>query len=111
MSGFELYLHTENEIVADDDNNNVASIWLESAENMQVTLSLQMYSMINRNNRPCNSEFGYSKSKCLETCIHNQIAVSVGCTTRWLRYLNNSYPTCSNFTSVNNIIRSFSNKK
>ncbi|KAJ3617566.1 hypothetical protein MTP99_007278 [Tenebrio molitor] len=106
-SGFEIYIHNENDVITDQDNVHSEFLYLETAEDMHVTLSVQTYSQVSTSKQPCVDDSTYSKSQCMEKCFHNAIARKIGCTVPWLRHLDEEYPQCSNSTSIDSLYEAF----
>ncbi|CAH1958787.1 unnamed protein product [Acanthoscelides obtectus] len=108
-AGFDIYLHNPNEILTYDEDQTdsfMEHIYLEAAEDMRITLDVQEYRRVPTADIKCDPTPGYSKSKCQETCIHQQVAKEMNCVVPWL-FLpqNHSYPECGNYKKVELIIR------
>ncbi|KAJ8929859.1 hypothetical protein NQ314_017464 [Rhamnusium bicolor] len=110
-SGFQIFLHDPNEILTFEDDQKdsfLEFLYLEASEDMRVILNVQTYGRISTNDKPCVSDLNYSKSKCQEYCVHLQVATTAGCTLPWLLLPENvSFPQCSDFISVRDLIIDF----
>ncbi|VEN39312.1 unnamed protein product [Callosobruchus maculatus] len=109
MAGFDIYLHDPNEILTYDEDQKdsfMEHIYLEAAEDMRVILDVQEYRRVPTADVNCDPTPGYSKPKCQERCIHQQIARTMNCTVPWLFLpLNHNYSECDSFKRVQMIIR------
>ncbi|KAJ3647685.1 hypothetical protein Zmor_019549 [Zophobas morio] len=101
-SGFEIHIHDQNN-VKDDLSINTDYLYIESAEIVHLTLTVQTYNQISTTSDPCLDDPAYSKSKCEEKCLHNAAAKAAGCKVPWLRQLENEYPECINSSAINTV--------
>ncbi|KAJ8980978.1 hypothetical protein NQ317_013432 [Molorchus minor] len=110
-AGFQMYLHDSNEILTYEDDQRdsfLEYLYLEASEEMNVVLNVQTYGKISTKDHGCITDPTYSKSKCLEYCVHRQVAETAGCTLPFLSLPDNlTFPECSDFPSVRDLITDF----
>ncbi|KAL1498216.1 hypothetical protein ABEB36_009050 [Hypothenemus hampei] len=112
--GFHVYVHDSNEIMNSDDgqdDNFLEYVYLEAWEEMRIHFKHQEFFRVNTNENPCIDHADqptYSRSRCIEECLHRRIAKIINCTLPWLWLLaEDSYPQCDNFEDVNKLISFF----
>ncbi|RZC33625.1 uncharacterized protein BDFB_002538 [Asbolus verrucosus] len=106
-SGFEIFIHSENQVLSPFGNEFTEYLYVETSEDLQVTLTLESYSQIPTSQNPCISDPDYSRAECREKCFNNFVVSEAGCTLPWLRNLDKVYPTCSDYESVNKFLRAY----
>ncbi|XP_044252939.1 uncharacterized protein LOC123003935 [Tribolium madens] len=109
-TGFEIHIHDEFEVIKEEDGSNTGFVYVETGEDLHVTLTVQTYSQVSTTQQPCVKDPTYGKSRCEQKCVHNFAAKKVGCKVPWLRDLDQDYPLCSDYISINNITNAMTEK-
>ncbi|CAG9865466.1 unnamed protein product [Phyllotreta striolata] len=112
--GYQIYLHDPNEAVTyteDERNNFLEILHVEADEDMRVKFEIQEFGRIPTKENRCVANPDYSKSKCENMCVNQQIAQRYNCTAPFLDLPEGvSFPECSSFYKVRYLIRDIVSK-